>query len=326
MRVVLVDASRTVLKIMTRILEERGHAVCSFTDGPAALKYIAANFDVDALITSAELPSTSGLEMCWETRLLSTRRRPIYIILMSSNDDTETLTEALDSGADDFIGKPAVAEELYARLRAAERLASTQHELFRLASTDSLTGVLNRRAFFERAEGTFSADHSQIPVSVIMFDIDHFKRVNDAHGHALGDDVIRAVAQAAQAATETVGRLGGEEFAILLAGKALGDAGALAERLRNAVAVLQFETCAPLKITCSFGVSDRRPGDGIDELLHRADKALYRAKQNGRNQVVVAGPEPPPELNADGKSVVRSKARGAGEVDHAGSATTSPAA
>jgi two-component system cell cycle response regulator len=316
MHVVLVDASRTVLKIMTGLLEKRGHTACPFTDAPDALRHIGANFDVDALICAAELPSLSGLEMCWETRLLSTRRRPIYIILMSSNCDRENLTEALDSGADDFIGKPPVAEELYARLRAAERLASTQHELFRLATTDSLTGVLNRRAFFERAEALFARDPSQIAVSAVMFDIDHFKRVNDAHGHGVGDDVIRAVAQAAQAMAETVGRLGGEEFAILLEGSSLADAVALAERLRLVIAQLQFETDAPLKITCSFGVSDWRTGDSIDELLRRADMALYEAKQNGRDRVVAATLELEAATGDDRKGVVRSTIRGAGEVGY----------
>jgi len=136
MRIVLVDASRLVLKIITGLLEARGHAAHSFTDGPEALKYIKSNLDVDALITSVELASMSGLEMCWETRLLSSCRRPIYIILMSSNYDRHKLTEALDSGADDFIPKPIATEELYARLRAAERMCSMQRELIRLAAID----------------------------------------------------------------------------------------------------------------------------------------------------------------------------------------------
>jgi len=149
-----------------------------------------------------------------------------------------------------------------------------------------------------------------------MFDIDHFKRVNDAHGHGVGDDVIRAVAQAAQATAETVGRLGGEEFAILLEGSSLADAVALAERLRLVVGRLQFETDAPLKITCSFGVSDWRTGDSIDELLRRADMALYEAKQNGRDRVVAAALELEPATGDDRKGVVRSTIRGAGEVGY----------
>jgi two-component system, cell cycle response regulator len=168
MRIVLVDASRIVLKIITGLLGARGHAVHSFTDGPEALKYIGTNVQVDALITSTELPSMSGLELCWEIRLLSTCRRPIYIILMSSNYDRHKLTEALDCGADDFIGKPPVADELYARLRAAERLASMQHELLKLATTDSLTGVMNRRAFFDEAKNICTPENVAEPVSAIM--------------------------------------------------------------------------------------------------------------------------------------------------------------
>src|SRR5882724_510047 len=106
---------------------------------------------VDAVITSMELGAMSGLELCWETRVLAGRDRPIYVILMSSSVDKSRLGEALDSGADDFISKPPVPDELYARLRAAERLAMMQRELVRLASVDPLTGVHNRRAFFEIA-------------------------------------------------------------------------------------------------------------------------------------------------------------------------------
>jgi two-component system cell cycle response regulator len=292
MRIVLVDASRVVLKIITGLLEARGHTVHPFTDGPEALKYIDHNAYVDTLITCAELPCMSGLEMCWEARLLSTSRRPLYIILMSSDHNRHSLTEALDSGADDFIGKPPVAEELYARLRTAERHASTQRQLFTLATTDHLTGVLNRRAFFETAKEMLAGDASSIPVSAIMFDIDHFKRVNDVHGHAKGDEVISAVAQAAMAGAPIVGRLGGEEFAILLEGQPISDAVALADRLRLTIADLQFETNAePLKITCSFGVSEGRPGENVDQILRRADMALYEAKKNGRNRVVATQSE-----------------------------------
>jgi two-component system cell cycle response regulator len=315
MRIVLVDASRVVLKIIAGLLEARGHAVHPFTNGPAALEYIDHNACVDTLITSAELPCMSGLEMCWETRLLSTSRRPIYIILMSSNYDRHTLTEALDSGADDFIGKPPVAEELYARLRTAERHASTQRQLFTLATTDHLTGVLNRRAFFETAQDMLAQDASKILVSAIMLDIDHFKRVNDVHGHSVGDNVIRAVAQAATAEAPMIGRLGGEEFAILLEGQPISDAVALADRLRLMIADLQFETNAePLKITCSFGVSERTPGESVDQILRRADMALYEAKKNGRNRVVAAQSELTSAPDENWSGVIRSATRGTAAV------------
>jgi diguanylate cyclase (GGDEF)-like protein len=287
MRVVLVDPSRTVLKCIARILVARDHEVRPFLDGREALAHITANEDVDALITSAELITMSGMELCWETRLLAGSRRPIYVIMMSSSRDQHKLIEALDSGADDFIGKPPAAEELYARLRAAERLEAMHRELIRLATVDPLTGVLNRRAFFERAEDALGRSEA---LSAIMFDIDHFKHVNDVYGHDIGDEAIRAVAHAAAEAGGIVGRLGGEEFALLLAGAAFTAAAALAERLRRAIEALRFATPeGEMTLTCSFGVSERCAGEGIDHLLKRADVALYAAKTGGRNRVVAAG-------------------------------------
>ena len=141
----------------------------------------------------------SGLELCWETRVLAGRDRPIYVILMSSSIDKNRLGEALDSGADDFISKPPVADELYARLRAAERLGAMQRELVRLASVDPLTGLSNRRVFFERAEAARERCREGGALTAIMFDIDHFKRVNDLYGHDVGDLAIASVAQLAAA-------------------------------------------------------------------------------------------------------------------------------
>lgn len=289
MRIVVVDTSRTVLKIVGRMLEVRGHEVLPFTDGRAALAHIETDVDVAAVITSAELITMTGIEMCWETRLLAGNHRPIYIVLMSSNYDRRHLAEALDMGADDFIGKPPAPEELYARLRAAERLIYMQQELIRLATTDPLTGVCNRRAFFERAEQACLRATHGAALSAIMFDIDHFKKINDTHGHAVGDEVLRAVTREAAIGNAIFGRLGGEEFAILLENAALPEAIALAEHIRRKLAALRFELApGPLTVTCSFGVSEWQLGDTIDTLLKRADAALYEAKNAGRNRVVGA--------------------------------------
>jgi diguanylate cyclase (GGDEF)-like protein len=289
MRVVLVDPSRTVLKFVTRMLEAGGHEVRPAVDGETALAHIKSDPDVGALITSAELLTMSGLELCWETRLLTKNRRPIYIILMSSSQERGNLIEALDSGADDFIGKPPIPEELHARLRAAARLASMQHELIRLATTDPLTGVLNRRAFFEQAQDLCARAETGGPLSAVMLDIDHFKRINDSFGHEAGDETLRGVAQALTVDSALVARLGGEEFAMLLAGRKVSAAGDVAEDLRQRIERLQFATRNQvLNLTCSFGVSEWQAGDTIDRLLMRADVALYAAKSGGRNRVVVA--------------------------------------
>ena len=291
MRVLVVDPSRTVQKFVTRLLEARGHDVRAFSDPRAALDYLKFDTDVGALITSAELQAISGIELCWEARLIATNERPIYIILMSSNSDQRSLVEALDCGADDFIGKPPVAEELYARLRAAERLASMQHDLVRLASTDPLTGVPNRRAFFAMAEAAVDGleQDGGGDLSAIVIDIDHFKRVNDVYGHEVGDSVICSVAHIIAEEGRILGRLGGEEFALVLDGVALKNAVDVAERMRLKVAALQIETdIDTLTLTASFGVSFWEAGDTIDHILRRADVALYAVKTGGRNRVIAS--------------------------------------
>jgi diguanylate cyclase (GGDEF)-like protein len=320
MQIVLVDGSRVVLKIVTGLLNARGHTVHAFSDGQEALAFINSNAQIDTLITSAELPSISGVEMCWQACLLSSMRRPIYIIMMSSNGDRHKLAEALDSGADDFLGKPPVPEELYARLRAAERHAAAQRELFRLATTDYLTGVMNRRSFFETAQSIF-AETSDETISAVMLDIDHFKRINDVHGHATGDEVIRAIACLATSVGDIVGRLGGEEFAILLTRASAARAADIAQRLRAAIAALAFDASpGPLKVTCSFGISERMGRESVDDLLRRADSALYQAKRSGRNRVVLASddtPDPPPTASRLVRSASREAPRTARRADDA---------
>ena len=290
MHVALVDPSRTVLKYVTRLLHARQHEVSPFTDAHTALDYLQSNETVSAVITSAELGSMAGVDLCAQARSLARNRRPLYIILMSSHHERDWLIKALDSGADDFMGKPPVPEELYARLRAADRLISTQNELVRLATIDSLTGLLNRRAFFERAELLrVRARDVGARLAAILCDIDHFKRINDLHGHAVGDSALRAVTSVIAQATPMAGRLGGEEFALLLEGADLQLAARVAEDLRCAIEKQSFGgNNESLSLTCSFGVSEWQPADSVDEVLRRADTALYAAKSGGRNRVVVA--------------------------------------
>lgn len=304
MRVVLVDPSRTMRLFVTRLLQARDHDVLPFADGPEALARMCQDLEVSALITSGELGSMSGLELCWETRVLAGRDRPIYVILMSSSIDRSKLGEALDSGADDFISKPPIPDELYARLRAAERFATMQRELVRLASVDALTGLHNRRVFFELAAEAVARCGDGKGLTAIMLDIDHFKRINDLYGHDVGDQAIAAVAKAALTDGMVTGRLGGEEFAILLEGQALAEGARLAEQLRARMAALQFDSAnGPMTLTCSFGVSERKAGDSIDDLLKRADIALYAAKTSGRNRVVTADAVASPVYPAQGNVI-----------------------
>jgi len=292
MRIALVDPSRTTRLIVSRMLEARGHEVVSFADEHEALRQIKVDLRIDALITSAELTHMSGLELCWETRLLATNRRPIYVLMMSSQYDQRTLVEALDSGADDFIGKPPLTEELYARLRAAERIATMQRELIRLAVTDPLTGLCNRRGFFEQATLVRERTIPDGSLSAILLDIDNFKQINDSYGHEAGDEAIRACADAANLQEAVTGRLGGDEFALLLEQRKLPEAIEVAEDLRARLAARPFETGkGKLTLTWSIGVGEAQPEDTVDQLLARADAALYAAKAGGRNRVAGAPPE-----------------------------------
>lgn len=286
MRIILVDPSRAVQRIMTELIERDEHQVHSFSDGRQALECIGAEDDIRALITSVQLGDMSGLQLCAAARQLSGARRALYIIVMSSTKDYRLAIQALDNGADDFIRKPPFAEELRARLRAADRLTLMQRELIILAATDSLTGLLNRRAFFERASEACKEAGAGAVLSAVVFDIDHFKQVNDRHGHEAGDVVLATVAKVARMTGGIVGRLGGEEFCLLQHCE-LTDAIQVAEDLRCAIASLRFEP-KELAITCSFGVAEWERGDTIDGLLRRADVALYEAKSAGRDRVVAS--------------------------------------
>jgi two-component system cell cycle response regulator len=288
MRIALVEPSRTTRLIVGRMLAARGHEVLPFSDELEALSQIKADHSIDALITSAELKAISGLELCWETRLVATCRRPIYVLMMSTQYDQRSLIEALDSGADDFIGKPPLAEELYARLRAAERILSMQRELLRLATTDPLTGLCNRRGFFEQAtEACARVVPPNGSLSAIVLDVDNFKHINDSYGHETGDEAIRACANTARMQEALTGRLGGDEFALLLEERTLPQAVEIAEDLRLKLAGRPFDTGKDrITLTWSIGVGEGKPGDTVDQILARADVALYDAKLGGRNRVV----------------------------------------
>jgi diguanylate cyclase (GGDEF)-like protein len=283
-RIVLVEPSRAVQRIMTEYIGHE-HEVATFSEGQKALACIREDEAIRTLITSVHLPDISGIELCSAARNLVGSARPFFIMVMSSSEDYSWAVKALDNGADEFIRKPPFAEELRARLRAADRLTVMQTELIKLASTDSLTGLLNRRALFGSAAQACQAANAGKALCAIIFDIDHFKRINDTHGHEIGDMVLAGVSGVAKRAAKIVGRLGGEEFCILLHCE-MDDAVQSAEHLRCSIAELRFPH--GVSVTCSFGVAEWNLCDTIDGLLRRADTALYEAKKAGRDRVVAA--------------------------------------
>jgi diguanylate cyclase (GGDEF)-like protein len=284
MRAVVVDPSRVALKLIAKLFTDRGDVVNSFVDSEEALRSIKKDASINVLLTSLEVGPLTGLELCWQARLAAGNRRPLYVMVMSSQADQENVTQALDCGADDLIVKPICRHQLNARLRLAARLQLTQLHLVQLAETDPLTGLFNRRAFFDRLGKCLDDPDTGYPLTAIMFDIDFFKRVNDVQGHQAGDEVIAAVAAVAAQYGGIAGRLGGEEFALILSGVNEPTGFRIAEDLRAQCAALSFRgKDGPFTVTCSLGVAARLPEESAEELLHRADKALYDAKSDGRN-------------------------------------------
>ena len=228
----------------------------------------------------------AAIETCWDARLLASFERPIYIALVTRPMPSQAMVEALDCGVDDVLQLPLSSDELYARLRSAERFNQVQMQLVRMATRDALTGLFNRSAFFNRSEKICRV--ATRPFAAIMADIDHFKAVNDEYGHAAGDKALKAVAECLDGRAEVVARLGGEEFVLLLPASGASPALRAAEALRCAIAGCEIDIDgAPLRVTCSFGVAVAEPGATIDDLLRRADSALYVAKGDGRNRVAV---------------------------------------
>jgi two-component system cell cycle response regulator len=288
MRIVLVDPSRLVQRAMTDLIVAGGHEVVAFANGLQALEYIGQSDDVRALITSTQPHGISGIELCSAARKLSGARRALHVILMSSTDDFYLAVTALDNGADDFIHKPPIPDELRARLRLADRVTAMKQELIQYATTDSLTGLLNRRAFFDRAAEMGRAAQAGKPLTAIMFDVDHFKRINDTYGHDIGDQALTAVAALAKATERVAGRLGGEEFCLLAQGDiadGLEHAGELQQSIRRLR--LHHEGGA-FSMTCSFGVAEWEAGDSVEQMLRRADMAMYEAKTSGRDRIIAS--------------------------------------
>lgn len=285
MRILLAEPSKIGRSIIVQMLEADGHVVASCATAEQALSILEGDETIDVLITAIEFLEMSGLELCWSARILAGTQRPLHIVVMSASTDEMKLAEALDTGADDFIGKPPKKTELLARLRSAQRMIDAQKQLIRVASFDSLTNLRNRRVFFEALE---EEEKSSAISSVIVLDIDYFKQVNDRYGHDGGDLVLKEVANRLRKVDQRFARIGGEEFALLVKGP-IEQAAVIAETVRREIAVLPIKLPeCEMSTSISVGVAQRMPGTSMNEVMKDADVALYAAKSGGRNRVTLA--------------------------------------
>lgn len=254
---------------------------------------LAASIQPDLILLDVQMPHLNGFEVC---RLLKAEpiTMSIPVIFLTGSSSTEEKIKGLTLGAVDYITKPFDIAELRARISCSLRTKYMFDLLNKKAMIDGLTGLWNRCYLDQRLAAELSLiKRTGLPFSCIMADVDHFKSVNDAYGHAFGDDALIAVSRVFTESTrgeDVVCRYGGEEFVLLLPGIDVDGAMILAERLREAVSQLTLlHSEQQVKLTCSFGVANvgRRDLDGAS-LVRLADEALYAAKRSGRNRVVAA--------------------------------------
>jgi len=292
--VMICESSQVQLRILSQAVEDAGYCVQTAKDAGEALAVMRL-MPTDIFLTGIEVGAMNGLEACWSLKS-NMETESVYTIVITASGQERRLEESLDAGADDFIRKPVNMTELRARLRAASRLVRMQKQFKLLAETDALTGAANRRAFLQYLEmETEKARRHQTPVSVVMLDLDHFKAVNDTYGHAAGDQVLKDTVTEVQKCLrekDMLGRLGGEEFAVILHNADLDTAGQAAEHLRQTIEAMDVRNSAGKRIpvTASLGVTSVNLSEGLDtaeSLLQEADDALYEAKNSGRNRVVL---------------------------------------
>jgi len=255
--------------------------------------------DFDLIIVSLSLRGFDGLRLCSQLRSLpEVRNAPILVLVGEA--DKRKLNQALEMGVNDYLTRPVDKNELVARVRTqlrrkhyADKLRHNVHLSVEMAMTDQLTGLYNRRYMARHLETLLSGlATSGKTLAFLVMDVDHFKRVNDGHGHDVGDEVLREFARRISAnirGHDLACRFGGEEFVVIMPDTDVQMAYNVGERLRTSVECTPFPISrgAGLHITVSIGIAGTEgAGDTADALLRRADQALYRAKHTGRNRVV----------------------------------------
>jgi two-component system, cell cycle response regulator len=309
-RILMVEDDQFAAARMTETLLPIATSVTRASSCAEAQRLLAA--DTELIIASLSIPDSDALRLVSQCRATEAFRQ-LPILLIAEDRDLPRLAKGLDLGANDYLIRPVDRNELLARTatqirrkRLQDRLQESYQRSLELALTDQLTGLYNRRYLFAHLDELIGrVNQDGVSAAVLLFDIDHFKQVNDTHGHAAGDDVLRELAARTMnsvRSVDLVARLGGEEFVVVMPETDLAIAGTVAERLRAAIAREPF-TLRPggqkLSVTISIGVTSAADGgDDRDGMLKRADDALYAAKTRGRNCVIARSPVVVPRRGA----------------------------
>jgi two-component system cell cycle response regulator len=306
-RVLIVDADPPVSERLRGLVMAAGFDARIVASGAAALSALRKDF-TPIVIADRHLPDMDGLTLC---RTIRAERFSgyVYLMLLTVQDADADILAGLDAGSDDYLSKRASPAQLVARLRTAQRILTLEHSLrsvveekSRLATTDTLTGAGNRRYLMRHLTRELKrVRRFGGEIGVLMLDIDHFKQVNDRHGHSVGDEVLKDVAARISTGLprdyDWFARTGGQEFVIVLPQTGMNGAKVVAEKLRALIAAQPLRTgVGPVPVTVSIGVSaleapaqiagqSELPEMTVDQMLDVADRCLRRSKQDGRNRV-----------------------------------------
>ncbi|MDR7866636.1 MAG: diguanylate cyclase [Sporomusaceae bacterium] len=303
-RVLLVDDTPANLEIAGSILEKEGYDLYIADSGVTALELIEATA-FDLILLDIMMPGLDGFETYKMMRKFE-KAKKVPVIFLSAKVDIESIVRGFELGAVDYIRKPFNEAELKARVRTHVELKKMREELELknkslqeaydnleiTAATDVLTQLLNRREMMRRLEyERVKYSRNKRPFSIVLADIDYFKKVNDTYGHEAGDDVLIAIAMVTKGCTrkaDSVARWGGEEFMLLLPETDAGGAMRLAEKIRRAIEHhTVFHGEAEIRVTITLGICEFTGIGFLDELISNADRALYRGKAEGRNRTAV---------------------------------------
>ena len=284
--ILIVDDAPANIQILANILKDQ-YRICVATSGQQCLDQANSNDKPDLILLDVMMPEMDGFEVCKRLKKdYDTKKIPV--IFVTGRQDTHDEQTGFELGAVDYILKPVVPVIVMARIKLHCTLIQQQRALQKLALHDQLTGLYNRHYLDEIADQKIASAHRhQHDLSILMVDIDHFKKINDAHGHLVGDAVLKKLGHLLRKEyrkEDVVSvRFGGEEFVILLEFCNQKQAASCADKMRKDIESLQPEG---ISVTTSIGIAQLLPKEHFSDLIKRADEAVYKAKENGRNCIV----------------------------------------
>lgn len=312
MKILIADDEPLSRRLLEKTLQKAGYDVVAVPNGLAAVEQLCKSDGPRLALLDWEMPELDGPAVCREIRKKK-ELGYVYMILLTSKGLKTDIVAGLGSGADDYLTKPFDPEELKARLRTGQRILHLEGRLVEArenmrfkATHDALTSLFNRGVIMDLLGREISRSRREhVPTAIMLCDLDHFKRINDSHGHLIGDEVLQEVARRLLLSVRSydyVGRYGGEEFLVILNNCDAVSAPGRAEEIRKAISDSPVQTSiGPFPITMSMGMhqTEKWGFRSVEELLHDVDLALYAAKAAGRDRVCFAKPE----ISSDGEHV-----------------------